>query len=120
MPDQENPKEAFGRLKPQMHKVPMKPMIGVAKVMEVGAGKYGVKNWRVQPINASTYYSAIHRHLTQYWEDGENEDDETKQHHLCHVIACSLIILDGLNHGSLNDDREFAEALLSKLPPPKG
>lgn len=103
-----------------MHLVPTKPMMGVARVMEIGAKKYGRKNWRVQPINASTYYSAIHRHLTQWFEDGENADVESEQHHLAHVVACALIILDGLDHGTLQDDRAFCEALTSKIKTPEG
>lgn len=113
MPDDnsENPKEAFGRLKPCLHKVPMLVMLEVAGVMEVGAAKYGQKNWRVQPINASTYYSAALRHLIAWFENGENLDLESKRHHLAHVMACCAIVIDGLDKGTLVDDRAFAEAL---------
>lgn len=107
----ENPKEAFGKLKPCIHLIPMFVILGVAKVMALGAKKYGQKNWRVQPINASTYYSAMCRHMVQWFELGEDIDEESQQHHLEHVIACAMIVLDGLRHGKLNDDRAFCEAL---------
>lgn len=113
MPDSkvENPKEAFGRLKPCLHKVPMHVMLEVAGVMEIGAAKYGLKNWRVQPINASTYYSAVLRHLIAWFECGEDADPESNKHHLAHVMACCAIVIDGLDRGTLLDDRAFAEAL---------
>lgn len=105
----ENPKKAFGALKPCMHYVPMNVMLAVAKVFELGAAKYGLKNFRVQPIDASTYYSAMHRHLIAFFEGGEDVDPESGQPHLAHVIAGAMILMDGLERGSLIDDRAAYE-----------
>lgn len=101
----ENPKKAMGALKPCLHYVPMNVMLSVARVFELGARKYGLKNWRKQPVDVSTYYSAAYRHLIQFFEHGEDADAESEQHHLAHVVACCLIVMDGLERGALIDDR---------------
>jgi hypothetical protein len=105
----EDPKKAYGAQKPSMHFVPMNVMIGVARVFELGAKKYGLKNWRKQPVSISTYYDAIHRHLTMFFEVGVDLDQESKQHHLDHVIANCMIIRDGVDRKSIIDDRKDVE-----------
>jgi len=106
-----NPKKAFGALKPSLHYAPMNAMLQVARVFELGAKKYGLKNWRRQPVDASTYYSAAYRHLIEWFESGVNVDPESGQHPLAHVIACCLIVIDSTEGGELIDDRGFAEVL---------
>jgi Cu2+-containing amine oxidase len=110
-PKAENPKEAFGKLKPQMHTLPTKPLLMVAEVMLSGAEKYGLRNWRNQPINASTYFDAIHRHLNEWFEDLIDLDKESLCHHLAHIAANCLITLDAMEHGTLVDDRDRSEVL---------
>lgn len=107
----ENPKKAFGDEKPSIHNIPMGPILEVAKVMAHGSKKYGRKNWRIQPIDASTYYSAMFRHMVDWFENGVDLDHDSKIHHLAHVAASALILLDAMNHHTLHDDRAFAEAL---------
>ena len=89
---------------------------GVAEVMRLGAKKYGLRNWRKQPIRASTYYDAMFRHLTDWYESLENTDAESGQHHLDHVIACALLARDGMVKCSFIDDRDNAEVLHSTVP----
>lgn len=108
-----NPKKAMGSLKPGFHTVPMSVMLEVAEVMRLGAAKYGQKNWREQAIDTSTYYSAMLRHLLSWFEDAEDLDPESGQHHLAHVIANAMIVLDGQKQGKLIDDRRFQEAKVS-------
>jgi hypothetical protein len=111
-PSVDNPKKAMGDLKPSAHFVPMGPILKyVTKVMELGAKKYGLKNWRKQPIRASTYYSAALRHLSAWFEDGEWLDPESGQPHLAHAICCCLLVLDSTDRGILVDDRDDAEVL---------
>lgn len=105
----QNPKKAFGLLKPCLHYVPMNVMLAVAKVFELGASKYGLKNWRRQPVDVSTYYSAANRHLIAFFEQGQDVDPESGQSHLAHVVACCLIVMDGLERESLIDDRQNYE-----------
>jgi len=107
----ENPKKAAGALKPCLHYAPMNVMQQVARVFELGAHKYGLKNWRKQPVDVSTYYSAALRHLTEYFEHGVDIDAESGQSPLAHVIACCMIVLDGLEQGALIDDRFRSDVL---------
>ena len=107
----ENPKLAFGDLKPCAHYVPMNVMVQVAEVMRGGADKYGLKNWRRQPIRASTYYDAMFRHMVQWFEGLEDQDAESQQHHLAHVVCCAMLVLDSLERGILVDDRRDTEVL---------
>jgi hypothetical protein len=100
----DNPKKALGDLKPSVHFVPMEVMLQVAKVMELGAKKYGRMNWREQPIQASTYYSAMFRHMIA-WFEGEDVDPESGQPHLAHAICCAMLVLDSERRGILIDDR---------------
>lgn len=110
----DNPKKAYGDPKPSIHTIPMAVMVEVAEVMRGGAGKYGVRNWRKQPIKASTYYSAIFRHLVQWYEDVESVDADSGRSHLAHIIANAMLVLDAEKHSTLIDDREFSEVLVKE------
>jgi hypothetical protein len=101
----DNPKKAFGDQKPCLHFVPAEVLLSVAEVMRLGASKYGLKNWREQPVRASTYYDAMFRHMVAWFETREDKDVESGQHHLAHAICCAMIILDGLHRGTFVDDR---------------
>lgn len=107
----DNPKTAFGNLKSCFHFIPMGVMFQVAEVMKLGAAKYGLKNWRKQPIKASPYYDAIYRHIIAWYEDTEEQDAESKQSHLAHIIANAMILLDATKQGKLIDDRTECEAI---------
>lgn len=109
----ENPKKAYGALKPCASYAPMNVMLGVYRVFELGAKKYGRKNWRKQPVDISTYYNAAQRHLIEFFEQGIDADPESGQSPLAHVIACCMIILDGIERKEIKDDRAFTEVLTS-------
>jgi len=100
----ENPKDAIGRLKPNLHLVPSGALIPLARVMELGAAKYGPFNWRDSPVKASVYVSAMIRHILQFM-DGADVDSESGQSHLAHAMACAAIALDAMSVGKLIDDR---------------
>lgn len=82
---------------------------GVAEVLAHGADKYGVHNWRTVPINASTYVGALRRHVDE-WSDGADADHDSGKHPLHHIAATCNVVLDAIKHGTLVDDRNFAEA----------
>lgn len=110
-----NPKKKYGDQKPRLSFMPTSILLQVARVFELGAGKYGLKNWRRQAVDASTYHDAIFRHLTAWFEGGEDIDDESGQSHLAHIIACAMILMDAKNLGMLVDDRGKTE-VLDQLP----
>lgn len=81
----------------------------LAHVLAHGADKYGVRNWRTQPIEARTYVGAMRRHLDA-WADGQNDDPDSGEAHLVHLAACCMVVLDAAAHGTLTDNRDYAEA----------
>lgn len=99
-----NPKKAAGAVKAPLHAYPMLPIIQMANVMAGGAHKYGLFNYRKSKVDALTYIGAIQRHLL-LWADGEDNDVESGQSHLAHVMACSSILLDCLISLNMVDNR---------------
>lgn len=102
--DLTNPKDLLGMKKPALHLVPSALTILVAKVMELGAKKYGPYNWRDKKVRLTVYLSAALRHLLQSL-DGADVDEESQQAHEAHAAACMGIILDARANGCLIDDR---------------
>lgn len=99
-----NPKEAIGSGKLNFAVVPSSLMAYAATAFTEGALKYGSYNWRVAGVRASTYRSAIQRHIDKWW-NGQDADPKTRVHHLANAIAGLGIILDAELVGLLNDDR---------------
>lgn len=104
MSDATNPKDLVGATKPQLHLIPPAAALYEAKVMALGAVKYGPYNWREKKVRLTVYISAAQRHLAQLL-DGEDLDAESGQPHAAHVRSCMGIILDALATGNLIDDR---------------
>lgn len=99
-----NPKDVIGDTKPPLHLVPPIAIIATAKVMQHGAAKYEPYNWRNKKPKATTYISAAMRHLAAYF-DGEDDDAESGEPHLAHVIGCMAVMLDADSLNQLIDDR---------------
>lgn len=104
--DDANPKDLLGASKPSMGLIPVGAMESVARVMELGAKKYGPYNWRSKKVKAMVYANAGLRHLFK-WIGGESIDEESGQPHLAHCAACMLIVLDAMATGNLIDDRTW-------------
>jgi len=103
IPD-DNPKAAIGITKPSLQFLPPVALYELAGAMQDGAAKYGPFNWREYKISISTYYDAMMRHNTAFW-DGEDLAPDSRRHHVAHTMACCAIILDALDRGMLIDDR---------------
>lgn len=99
-----NPKKAFGDKKPPLGQVPTAVLLHAAMAYLDGTLKYGFRNWRIDPVTASTYIEAIGRHHKLY-ENGEDLTRDTRVHNLGAIIACCGILLDAELHGTLIDDR---------------
>lgn len=80
-----------------------------ARVHKSGGDKYGIRNWTIDEILASTYVGAMCRHLFA-WAQGEDTDPDSGEPHLTHLRACCAVVLDGDKHGKLVDDRLRAES----------
>lgn len=99
-----NPKDATGATKAPLDLVPATLMVGAAHAFLEGALKYGRYNWRISGVRASTYYSALNRHILKWW-NGQERDPVSAVHHLDNAIACLGIIRDAALYGKLEDDR---------------
>jgi hypothetical protein len=98
-----------GKVRPET--MPLGPLADVARVMQTGAEKYGVHNWRLDKIKASTYVGAIFRHAILEWAEGSDTDKDSGEHPLAHVAACCLIVMDAEKYNTLIDDRLLAESI---------
>jgi hypothetical protein len=84
----------------------------VIDVLEYGAAKYGINNWKTVPDARTRYYDASMRHLSA-WRDGERADPESGLPHLAHAV-CSLLFL------SWFDETPPAGRLVAFEPAPGG
>jgi hypothetical protein len=100
----DDPKGAAGALKAPMWLLPPVALQETAWVHGLGSKKYRPYNWRETGVCASTYISAIMRHLDQ-WRDGEDIDKESGRSHIAHIAASCNILMDAQHCGKLNDDR---------------
>jgi len=104
-PTPTDPKKQAGDLKHPLHLLPTVALVQTAHVLKLGADKYGVYNWRESAdVKASTYTAAIFRHLVQYM-DGEDVDEESGKSHLAHIMATCSILLDADSVDNVIDDR---------------
>ena len=103
-PTDTDPKGEAGKLKAPMELLPPHSLTETAWVHGLGAAKYGRYNWRSNQVAASTYVSAIMRHLAA-WHSGEDLDPESGRSHLAHIAAGCNILMDAQQHGTLVDDR---------------
>jgi len=99
-----DPKGAAGALKAPMHLIPPYALEQTAWVHKFGAERYGPFNWRKTGVCATTYVSAIMRHLNA-WRDGEDLDPESGISHIAHIASSCNILLDAGHCGTLQDDR---------------
>lgn len=109
-----NPKQAYGDKKVNLALVPPVSIAYEAMAFMEGARKYGPYNWREKSVEAMTYIAALQRHVGQ-WLDREEFDDESGNHHLAHAKACLGILIDAMTTGNLIDNRPKAGAMTRVL-----
>jgi len=91
--------------KPRLSDVPPVALFALGAAMSNGKDKYGRFNWRDTGTTSSVFYDAMQRHLAQ-WYSGEDFAEDSKVHHLGHIMASCAILMDSEFQGSLNDDRQ--------------
>lgn len=74
-----------------------------ARVMAMGAKKYGKFNYRAG-FDYSRLIDAALRHITAF-NDGQDNDEESGLSHLAHARCCLGMLLDCINLGTATDDR---------------
>lgn len=72
----------------------------ILKVLEFGAAKYSVDNWRHVEDHERRYYDAAMRHI-EAWRLKETNDPESKLPHLAHAVCCLMFLMwfDGRSNG---------------------
>ena len=91
--------------KPPVGLIPRSALLEEARVLEFGAKKYGLHNWR-KGMDRSRLTDAALRHLLAYI-DGEDNDPETGISHLAHA-RCSLGFLIEYQQKKLGKDDRYA------------
>jgi hypothetical protein len=89
-----------------------------ARVLQLGAGKYGRRNYTVAEVGLATYLAAMQRHINAV-KRGEWLDVESHQPHLAHIAANVHVILGAKEAGKLVVDLT-AEAKVAGLDPRAG
>lgn len=87
--------------------LPIESIEEVLKVLEFGANKYDVDNWKFVDNAQERYYDAALRHQILGSASGEDEDPETGYKHTAHAICCLLFKLwFELKEDKLNQEKE--------------
>lgn len=127
-----NPKDAIGVAKFPISTVPMAVIAEVGVAMTEGALKYGRHNYRAAGVRASIYIDASNRHISKFWDYGEDVDADSGLSHITKAIASLIVLRDGIIQGNWADDRpppqksshyesldKTMEVLIKKYPNPK-
>jgi len=80
--------------KPMVSLIQPEFILGMAKVMTIGAEKYSIDNWMLgnSQTDIRRYKDALLRHILAY-TSGEKNDPETGLSHTYHA-ACNLMFLE--------------------------
>lgn len=86
-----------------MNLVPVSTNTSIAKVLDFGAKKYAVHNWR-RSMSWVSVIDCIERHLAKF-KAGEDVDDESGLRHIEHILA-NVAFLNEFHFTAQNmDDR---------------
>lgn len=99
-----NKKDAVGATKAPTSCIPSAGIFAMGAAMQDGGDKYDPFNYRETQVTASVFFNAMMRHLLDWWE-GQDFADDSKVHHLGHLMAGGAIVLDGISNGNFIDDR---------------
>ncbi len=93
----------FDQDKPRMDLLDTEALTQIARVMGMGAKKYGDHNWR-GGLAWSRVIGAAMRHLTAF-NNGEDLDPESGLSHLAHLGCCVMFLLNYTKTHQKLDDR---------------
>ena len=99
-----DPKGEAGAAKPGLDNISLAAQYYEGAVMKQGADTYGAYNWCEHPMKASTYYNAILRHLSAWWQ-GEDLDPKSGLPPMAHIRASAGILIDQQETNRMIDDR---------------
>ena len=88
----------YDQNKTRMDLVPLSVMENLAKILTMGAEKYGENNWQDLLDYWKRYKAALLRHLTAI-DKGELLDPESGLPHIDHVLCNAAFLSWGFHHG---------------------
>lgn len=104
--------------KPDLTRLPIKPLLEIAEVIKLGDDKYGRADWRLPkkmtPEEINDHLRAAVGHIAEFL-DGEDMDCESGRHTLAHAAGRLLILLDLWSMGQdihLNTDRSIEDEVI--------
>ena len=106
-----------GITKPALGIMPPAADVEIALALQFGARKYGPDNWqddKAAAIRVSTYKHAMKRHFDLYLA-GEDVAQDSQVHHLAHLAASCVILIDALSTGRVNDKRVVNHAAIDRI-----
>lgn len=100
-----NPKDAVGIKKAPISTVSNGVMLELGLAMLEGARKYGRHNYRAIGVRASVYHDAVWRHLSAWWDFGQDVDPDSGLNHITKAIAGLMVLRDAMMASNWVDDR---------------
>ena len=93
----------YDSYKTRIDLIPPELIEEVGKILTYGATKYNDRNWE-KGTDWSRYFASAQRHLWS-WFGGEDNDTETGENHLSHVLCSITFLLTYAKRNIGNDDR---------------
>lgn len=78
--------------------VPPALAASAARAMAAGNASYARNSWLKLDDGGLLFYQALRRHL-QAWEEGEDLDEQSGEHHFAHAVANLAFLLQFLVEG---------------------
>lgn len=92
--------------------VPFSALEGMVKVLEFGAEKYSIHNWK-KGLPYTEVCESLMRHLFSFLE-GEDIDNESGLHHKDHILANALFLSWLIENKPELDNRDVENNLSNK------
>lgn len=97
------PGKRYNESKKRWSLIDLNVMEGMVDVLEFGAKKYGVNNWR-KGLKTTEIYDSLMRHLTEIMK-GNDIDSESNLHHIDHVLCNAMFLSHMIKFKKEFDDR---------------
>jgi hypothetical protein len=97
--------QRFNQNKPKWSLVHFKSIEELPKVLDFGAKKYSRDNWK-KGLDLSEILDSMQRHINEVM-DGEQFDEESKLHHMGHIMCNAMFYMYHYNkqQNAANNER---------------
>ena len=95
--------DRYNEGKPRMSLIDAEAQLELARVLTAGAAKYSQDNWR-KGMSWMSVCDSLERHVAE-WKKGVDHDDESRLHHMAHVMCNAMFLIWYAKHRVEHDDR---------------